>query len=493
MVVKRRGVRLMTDIKLKFPEIDQTYAFLDLQTTDKGTVRQITGNIVTAILNPKYCQNQKIIEGQIFFDKFTNEIKFQGKIIGERNIKENQIRLWDDSLNNRLGLEIEKHLGINYNANKMWEAIRFVVHQYEVSPPKQYLQNLKWNGDKNAIRKLLPKYLGADDTELNNWIMEHMILGMIKRIFNPGTKFDEMIVLVGGQGIGKSTFARYLSITDDWFCTIENIQGKDAVMNLMGKTVVEIEEFVALRNAKSANEAKSFLSKLSDRIRIPYEKYATDVPRTCIFIGTLNEKTFLNDHTGERRYLPVECNRNRRVRTIFPDKNDKEKFSDKEYISSIREDFNQALALGYEIFKNKTHAWTIPKNLLKDLYKEQEKFKYLNPDVEDIRYFLEEYKPKSADPNITCFKELTMQGYQIKSKSFSEIMDNYFQEWIPVRSSKTQRISPSGVSIPVKLYYEKKTENETDFIEVDKKFLPEEWQKENQLEIDTVNQVKIQM
>ncbi|MDD6918967.1 MAG: VapE family protein [Peptoniphilaceae bacterium] len=204
------------------------------------------------------------------------------------------------------------------------------------------------------------------------------------------------------------------------------------------------------------------------------EKYATDVPRSCIFIGTLNERTFLNDHTGE-------CNPNQRVRTIFPDKNNKEKISDKEYISLIREDFNQALALGYEIFKNKTHAWTIPKNLLKDLYKEQEKFKYLNPDVEDIRYFLEEYKPKSADPNITCFKELTRQGYQIKSKSFSEIMDNYFQEWIPVRSSKTQRISPSGVSIPVKLYYEKKTENETDFIEVDKNLLPEEWKKENQL------------
>ncbi len=109
-------------------------------------------------------------------------------------------------------------------------------------------------------------------------------------------------------------------------------------MNLMGKTVVEIEEFVALRNAKSANEAKSFLSKLSDRIRIPYEKYATDVPRTCIFIGTLNERTFLNDHTGERRYLPVECNPNQRVRTIFPDKNNKEKFSDKEYMSCIRED-----------------------------------------------------------------------------------------------------------------------------------------------------------
>ena len=48
-----------------------------------------------------------------------------------------------------------------------------------------------------------------------------------------------------------------------------------------------------------------------------------------------------------------------------------------------------------------------------------------------------------------------MQGYQIKSKSFSEIIDNHFQEWKVVRSSKTKRISPSGVSIPVKLYYKK--------------------------------------
>ncbi len=58
-----------------------------------------------------------------------------------------------------------------------------------------------------------------------------------------------------------------------------------------------------------------------------------------------------------------------------------------------------------------------------------------------------------------------MQGYSIKSKSFSEIMDNYFSEWKPVRSSKTHRISPSGVSIPVKLYYQKQEKLEDDFAE----------------------------
>lgn len=475
----------MKEFKLVFPEIDQSYSLIDVKKTVKGSVKQTTGNIVTVLLNPKYCKAKKIYEGQIFYDKFTNEIKFQGRIIGEREIKENQIRLWDDSLNNRLGLEIEKYFGLNYNSNKMWDAVSFVAHQYEISPPRQYLKNLTWKGDRNAIRKLLPTYLGAEDTELNTWIMKHMILGLVKRVFEPGSKFDEMMVLVGGQGIGKSTFARYLAIKDDWFCTIENIQGKDAVMNLMGKTVVEVEEFVALRNAKSANEAKSFLSKLSDRIRIPYEKFSTDVPRTCILIGTLNERTFLNDHTGERRYLPVECHKEKRKKAIYIDKDFQGEQSEKEYLDSIREDFNQALAYGYQIYKEKKHSWTIPKDLLEDLYKEQEKFKYLNPDVEDIRYFLEEYKPKTQEPNLTCFKELSMQGYQIKSKSFSEIMDNYFPEWNPVRSSKTKRIAPSGVSIPVKLYYEREEKIEDDFMEVDDADLPERWKEPEQIKIDT--------
>ena len=78
-----------------------------------------------------------------------------------------------------------------------------------------------------------------------------------------------------------------------------------------------------------------------------------------------------------------------------------------------------------------------------------------------------------------------MQGYQIKSKSFSEIMDNYFPEWNPVRSSKTKRISPSGVSIPVKLYYEKEEKIEDKFMEIDDADLPKEWQEPEQIKIDT--------
>lgn len=108
----------------------------------------------------------------------------------------------------------------------------------------------------------------------------------------------------------------------------------------------------------------------------------------------------------------------------------------------------------------------IPIHLAKALDIEQEKFKYINPDVEDLRYFLQEYKPRTVLLHITCFKELNMAGFSLKSKAFSEIMENYFVEWKPVRLPKTERIKPNGVSIPVKVYYEREIE------------IPEEWKEE---------------
>lgn len=75
--------------------------------------------------------------------------------------------------------------------------------------------------------------------------MEHMLIGMVSRIFNSRCKLKEMMILVGGQWIGKATFVQKLAILPEWYCGIQSIDGKDAIMNLMGKTVAEIEEFVA--------------------------------------------------------------------------------------------------------------------------------------------------------------------------------------------------------------------------------------------------------
>lgn len=64
------------------------------------------------------------------------------------------------------------------------------------------MKSLPYDGERH-IPKLLPKYLGGEDTKLNAWIVEYMLVGMVKRVFNPGCKFDELMVLTGIQGEAK--------------------------------------------------------------------------------------------------------------------------------------------------------------------------------------------------------------------------------------------------------------------------------------------------
>ncbi len=80
-----------------------------------------------------------------------------------------------------------------------------------------------------------------------------MLIGMVNRVFYPGCKFDEIMVLTGEQGVGKTSFIEKLALLPDWYCSLNNIKSKDAVSNLVGKIVVELEEFVALRNAKTVD------------------------------------------------------------------------------------------------------------------------------------------------------------------------------------------------------------------------------------------------
>ena len=105
-------------------------------------------------------------------------------------------------MTNILGVEIEREFGIKYSKSRMEDAITFVAHKRTINLPAMYMKSLTYDG-KEHISKLLSKYLGAEETELNSWIMKHILVGMVKRVFHPGCKFDELMVLTGSQGVGK--------------------------------------------------------------------------------------------------------------------------------------------------------------------------------------------------------------------------------------------------------------------------------------------------
>jgi predicted P-loop ATPase len=110
------------------------------------------------------------------------------------------------------------------------------------------------------------------------------------------------------QGEGKSTFARWLAIQDEFFTEVTEIEGQKGIEAIEGAWICEIAELLAVTKSKEVEAVKSYITKLVDRYRRPFDRRTTDHKRQCVFIGTTNKEQFLTDKTGNRRWYPVKVN-----------------------------------------------------------------------------------------------------------------------------------------------------------------------------------------
>lgn len=187
--------------------------------------------------------------------------------------------------------------------------ISYVSYQDKFHPIQEYLNALQWDGN-GRIRTILHKYLGCDTSDLTYESLKMMLLGAINRIFNPSCKFDYMFCIVGGQGVGKSSFFRLLAIKDEWFTDdLKNLGDENVYRKMRGHWIIEMSEMIATTTAKSIEEIKSFLSRQKEVYKDPYAIHPMDRPRQCVFCGSSNKKRFLPfDRTGNRRFVPIEAN-----------------------------------------------------------------------------------------------------------------------------------------------------------------------------------------
>lgn len=129
------------------------------------------------------------------------------------------------------------------------------------------------------------------------------------RVYNPGIKFDTMIVLNGAQGIGKSTLIALLGM--DWFSdslALSDMNDKTAAEKLQGYWILEIGELAGMKKA-DLDKVKAFISRQDDKYRASFGRRVTPHPRQCVFFGTTNsENGYLRDITGNRRFWNVKVN-----------------------------------------------------------------------------------------------------------------------------------------------------------------------------------------
>ena len=252
------------------------------------------------------------LKGKFALNKFAGRGEVLGQLPWDDRAKR---RLWDDNDNNGLYWYMEKRHSIT-GSTKIDAALSLHSNKFAFNEVQEYLAGLKWDGIQRLDR-LFIDYLGAVDTPYNRTVTRKGFVAAVARAMTPGCKFDNMIILVGPQGIGKSSLLDILS--RGWFNdSIRTFEGKEASELLQGVWIVEISELDVFRRTDVAR-IKQFLSLRADRFRAAYGRHVKELPRSCVFFGTTNTKDFLQDTTGNRRFWPVGTGEAKPLKSVWRD------------------------------------------------------------------------------------------------------------------------------------------------------------------------------
>lgn len=175
-------------------------------------------------------------------------------------------------------------------------------------PVMEYLASLKWDR-KPRLDQWLQTAFGAEDVQYTRDVGSKTLIAAVRRVCQPGCKFDFMLILEGKQGIGKSTAIKAL-FSEEWFSDsiIPDLADKDAAINLVGKWCLEMAE-ISHFNRNETETLKAFISRATDKYRPPFGRTDVSRPRQGIIIGTTNQDKYLRDETGNRRFWPAQCTR----------------------------------------------------------------------------------------------------------------------------------------------------------------------------------------
>lgn len=205
--------------------------------------------------------------------------------------------------------DLEDKFKTTFASRLIDDTMQMLCYQNTFNPVVSYFRALpKWDG-KNRIDTWLIDYCGAEDNALNRAYGRLTLLAATKRAIEPGCKFDEMLVLEGDQGDGKSEILRKgLCPNPRWFTdsVTLNRTRKEFMEDVSGHWIVECGELAGMRRANT-EKLKALLSTTVDKARMAYARSRTDWPRRFILIGTTNQSDYLQDETGNRRFWCVEC------------------------------------------------------------------------------------------------------------------------------------------------------------------------------------------
>lgn len=211
----------------------------------------------------------------------------------------------------RIGYWLSEHWGLSLPPDVLAGAVLVSANTRKINSLRDPIAALPWDGVPR-LDNWLHTYLGAvpfasQKDEYLRWVGRWWMISAVARVFRPGCKADHVLVLEGDEGLGKSTALRILGGAG-YADTQVHIGDKDAYLHIRGKWIIELAELDSLMRTESS-ASKAFFSSAIDRYRAPYGRSMVEVPRTCVFAGSVNHSDYIRDASGGRRYWPVLCKR----------------------------------------------------------------------------------------------------------------------------------------------------------------------------------------
>lgn len=272
----------------------------------KGNYQKTVNNVIIVL------QNDPLLKGRIVTDEFAGRGLILGALPWNKSAEKRQ---WTDPDDSGFFWYMETYYGITAR-DKLDDALAIVGGQNMINDVKRYLKSLKWDGVKR-VDTLLSVYLGAEDTVYTRAVMRKSLCAAVARAVEGGVKYDYMPIFTGPQGIGKSTFLAMLG--KEWFSdSLTSFEGKEAAEMIQGSWINEVGELTAMTKQETS-AVKQFLSKREDIYRAAYGRRTERHPRRCVFFGTSNDRDFLKDTTGNRRFWPVDVGIHPAKKSIWND------------------------------------------------------------------------------------------------------------------------------------------------------------------------------
>jgi predicted P-loop ATPase len=284
----------------------------DLECDNNGRFVSSLANVTKIILNdPRIGPN-------VAYNEFLSRIALVGDIkTGIRGMKPVLCKNtvvgvnWSDHFNNAIRLILEEEngngkvgWGLRVTDRDLNAAKDTAARQRSFHPVKTYLESLTWDGVPR-IETCFSRYLGCPETGYTRQVSRNVFLACVARIYQPGHKFDFVVIIKGEQGGRKSTFVKRL-VRDEWGGTF-NAKFDDPwriADQTVGKWILEMGEIHTFKKS-DYGLAKEFVRRQRDDVRRAWDKEISELPRQFILIGTTNDTKFLRDPTGNRAYWPI--------------------------------------------------------------------------------------------------------------------------------------------------------------------------------------------